>query len=87
MPESSGRVNGWRQESLIPAENVRIRCEVVISELGNVSTWHVRAVDESDQTLIAAWTLPMRRWDSFDDDMTVALQEFVELIRHHTKPF
>lgn len=83
----SSDVKGWKQLALVPARNVRIRAEVVISDHGLVTTWHVRAVDEADQSLIAAWTLPLRSPERLEADMHTSLAEFVELVRYHVEPF
>lgn len=87
MKSSHSGVNTWRQERLIPQENVRVTIEVTSLGLGQEITYSMRAVDISNEALIAMWSLPLRGAETFDHDLARTIAEFVEVLRHHTFPF
>lgn len=87
MKNQASGVKGWRQEGLFPAQGARITCEVVTDQGGNLNTFHVRAVDTSDERLIAAWSLPLRGVETFEQDLHETVGELLDLARHHVLPF
>lgn len=87
MNETTDSVNTWRQTHLFPPENVRIFCEVLTFTSSQKYTFSVQAIDEVEGTLIAAWTAPLRSWETFSQDLDAALLEFVTRCRTYTDPF
>lgn len=87
MGEDTRRMSGWQQSQMFPPEQERIRCEIIIDRRRDIVTYHVRRIDEISGALTAAWSLPLRRSETLEEDYGTVIHELGKLLREAIHPF